>query len=50
MPRSEAIDALIKSVDRYNPSNVAVLEDYLVDEQIAKDEYDLFANLAILKL
>lgn len=36
-------------VDRYNPSNVGILEDYLY-HQIRTEEYDCLANLAILKL
>ena len=35
--------------DRYNPSNVSILEDYLY-HQIRSEEYDCLANLAILKL
>jgi translation initiation factor 3 subunit K len=35
--------------DRYNPSNVGILEDYLY-HQIRSKEYDCLANLAILKL
>lgn len=35
--------------DRYNPSNVGILEDYLF-HQIRSQEYDSLANLAILKL
>lgn len=35
--------------DRYNPSNVSILEDYLY-HQIRSGEYDCLANLAILKL
>ena len=35
--------------DRYNPSNVGILEDYLY-HQIRSQEYDCLANLAILKL
>jgi len=35
--------------DRYNPSNVGILEDYLY-HQIRSEEYDCLANLAILKL
>ncbi len=38
-----------QSVDRYNPSNVGILEDYLY-HQIRSEEYDSLANLAILKL
>lgn len=40
---------LIGSSDRYNPSNVGILEDYLY-HQIRSQEYDCLANLAILKL
>lgn len=36
-------------IDRYNPSNVGILEDYLY-HQIRSEEYDSLANLAILKL
>src|SRR5271170_5671897 len=36
-------------LDRYNPSNVSILEDYLY-HQIRSQEYDCLANLAILKL
>ena len=37
------------SADRYNPSNVGILEDYLY-QQTRNQEYDCLANLAILKL
>jgi len=37
------------TTDRYNPSNVSILEDYLY-HQIRSEEYDCLANLAILKL
>ncbi|KAI6031869.1 ARM repeat-containing protein [Pisolithus microcarpus] len=40
---------LIENLDRYNPSNVGILEDYLY-HQIRSEEYDCLANLAILKL
>jgi len=43
------IEELVSGVDRYNPSNVNILEDYLY-HQIRMDEYDSLANLAILKL
>jgi hypothetical protein len=39
----------VRSKDRYNPSNVTLLEEYL-DAQVREGHYDLFANLAILKL
>ncbi|GJJ08756.1 hypothetical protein Clacol_002975 [Clathrus columnatus] len=47
--RPEVIEALVSGVDRYNPSNISILEDYLF-HQIRSQEYDCMANLAILKL
>lgn len=47
--RPQAIQTLIDSVERYNPANVEVLEDYLAT-QCKNNEYDLEANLALLKL
>ncbi|BGP02527.1 hypothetical protein NBRC10513v2_006172 [Rhodotorula toruloides] len=47
--RPAHIQTLISSVDRYNPSNVHLLEDYL-QSQLSNDQYDLLANLALLKL
>ncbi|KAJ1993058.1 hypothetical protein H4R33_000806 [Dimargaris cristalligena] len=47
--RPEAINQLINSVERYNPDNTEVLEEYLTN-QCQNDENDLAANLAILKL
>ncbi|KAF8898554.1 armadillo-type protein [Infundibulicybe gibba] len=47
--RTELIEDLVSGVDRYNPSNVGLLEDYLY-HQIRSEEYDCLANLAILKL
>ncbi|KAG9314518.1 ARM repeat-containing protein [Chiua virens] len=47
--RTELIENLVSGVDRYNPSNVGILEDYLY-HQIRNEEYDCLANLAILKL
>lgn len=41
--------AALSVTDRYNPSNVGILEDYLY-HQIRSREYDCLANLAILKL
>jgi translation initiation factor 3 subunit K len=49
MNRPSAIADLIGGVDRYNPSNAHLLEEYLL-EQLAHDTYDLLANLALLKL
>lgn len=47
--RPELIENLVSGVDRYNPNNVGILEDYLY-HQIRNEEYDCLANLAILKL
>jgi len=47
--RPELIEGLVSGVDRYNPSNVSILEDYLY-HQIRSEEYDCLANLAVLKL
>ncbi|KLO16985.1 ARM repeat-containing protein [Schizopora paradoxa] len=47
--RPDEIENLVSGVDRYNPSNVSILEDYLY-HQTRSNEYDCFANLAILKL
>lgn len=47
--RPEVIHDLIHGVDRYNPTNLPFMEDYL-QSQVRDGEYDLFANLAILKL
>lgn len=47
--RPELIDQLVDGVDRYNPHNAGLLEDYLY-HQIREKEYDCLANLAILKL
>ncbi|KAH9946695.1 initiation factor 3 [Amylocystis lapponica] len=47
--RTPLIEKLVTGVDRYNPNNVGILEDYLY-HQIRSEEYDCLANLAILKL
>ncbi|GAA5846468.1 hypothetical protein JCM11251_007838 [Rhodosporidiobolus azoricus] len=47
--RPDHVATLIATVDRYNPSNVHHLEDYL-QQQLANDQYDILANLALLKL
>jgi len=47
--RPEIIDQLVEGVDRYNPANASILEDYLY-HQVREREYDCLANLAILKL
>ncbi|KAI0304836.1 ARM repeat-containing protein [Russula brevipes] len=49
LTRPGLIESLVSGVDRYNPSNVGILEDYLY-HQIRSQEYDCLANLAILKL
>ncbi|KAG0210034.1 hypothetical protein BGX28_009710 [Mortierella sp. GBA30] len=47
--RPEVIQSLIDGVDRYNPDNVSILEEYLA-AQCTNKECDAMANLAILKL
>jgi translation initiation factor 3 subunit K len=47
--RTEIIENLVSGVDRYNPANANILEDYLY-HQLRTEEYDCLANLAILKL
>lgn len=49
MNRPEVIQSLIDGVDRYNPDNISILEEYLAT-QCQNEEYDLMANLAALKL
>lgn len=43
------IGMLTALLDRYNPTNLSFMEEYL-GQQVANGEYDLLANLAILKL
>ncbi|KAL7314084.1 hypothetical protein PS15m_007739 [Mucor circinelloides] len=47
--RPDNIATMINGVERYNPENINVLEEYL-SKQCESGEYDLEANLAILKL
>ncbi|KAK1925372.1 armadillo-type protein [Papiliotrema laurentii] len=47
--RTDVINELIHGVDRYNPTNLSWMEEYL-GTQVRDGEYDLLANLAILKL
>ncbi|TYJ58881.1 eukaryotic translation initiation factor 3 subunit K [Cryptococcus floricola] len=47
--RPEVIHELIHGVDRYNPSNLPFMEEYLAT-QVKEGQYDLLAYLAILKL
>ncbi|BFZ59226.1 Golgi transport complex subunit 3 [Saitoella coloradoensis] len=47
--RSDLIQSLVDGVDRYNPDNVTVFEDYLA-QQCQDGTYDCLANLALLKL
>ncbi|KAI8970503.1 armadillo-type protein [Pilobolus umbonatus] len=49
MKRPENIAGMINGVELYNPENIDLLEDYLTT-QCKTGEYDLEANLAILKL
>jgi translation initiation factor 3 subunit K len=47
--RPEAIDAILNSLDRYNPETTTTLQDY-VQQQCEYRTYDCYANLALLKL
>jgi len=43
------IAKMLRGIDRYNPNNLAILENYIAD-QSRGNFYDLEANLAVLKL
>jgi len=45
----DAVAMMLRGIDRYNPGNLEALECY-VEVQCEKGDYDLEANLAILKL
>ncbi|CAG0896109.1 unnamed protein product [Darwinula stevensoni] len=45
----ETVSAMLKGIDRYNPENRETLELY-IELQARDNEYDLEANLAVLKL
>ena len=47
--RPQNIQVLIDGVERYNPENVPILEEYLA-AQCKEGTYDCMANLALLKL
>jgi len=47
--RTDEIENILSSVQRYDPANATVLEDYL-GSQVTSDEYDPLSNLALLKL
>ncbi|KAI7855217.1 armadillo-type protein [Circinella umbellata] len=47
--RPQTIQTMIDGVERYNPENTEVLEEYLAG-QCKNGEYDLVANLVLLKL
>ena len=47
--RPQTIQTMIDGVERYNPENTEVLEEYLAS-QCKNGEYDLVANLVLLKL
>ncbi|XP_041468363.1 eukaryotic translation initiation factor 3 subunit K-like [Lytechinus variegatus] len=44
-----AVSSMLHGINRYNPENLANLEKY-VEIQVRENQYDLEANLAILKL
>jgi len=43
------IAQMLRGIDRYNPNNLSMLEDY-IKEQARDNFFDLEANLAVLKL
>jgi translation initiation factor 3 subunit K len=43
------IESSLQGIDRYNPDNIPLLEEY-VQYQIEEKKYNLDANLALLKL
>ncbi len=43
------ITSKLNGIDRYNPQNIPILEEY-VQYQLANKKYNLDANLALLKL
>lgn len=45
----ETISHMLQGINRYNPENLTILEKH-VEWQISSGEYDLAANLAVLKL
>lgn len=47
--RPEPIDAILNSLDRYNPETTGTLQDYVMF-QCENQTYDSYANLALLKL
>ncbi|KAI4119674.1 MAG: hypothetical protein LQ345_000472 [Seirophora villosa] len=47
--RPDHINAILNSLDRYNPETTTVLQDY-VTQQCEDRTYDCYANLALLKL
>ncbi|KAI9139914.1 armadillo-type protein [Paraphysoderma sedebokerense] len=49
LDRPTDIDQIVQSIERYNPGNITALEGYL-KEQCENQQYDLHANLTLLKL
>ncbi|KAJ8331692.1 hypothetical protein O5D80_000588 [Batrachochytrium dendrobatidis] len=47
--RPEEIHLVVETVDRYNPQNMAILEEY-ISSQLKTNNYDRTACLALLKL
>lgn len=49
--RPEEIERILTSLDRYNPENIKVLQDYVTQQsQGGSNQTDVAANLALLKL
>lgn len=47
--RPENIDTILNGLDRYNPETTGVFQEY-VAQQCENQTYDIYANLALLKL
>jgi translation initiation factor 3 subunit K len=47
--RPPHIDAILNGLDRYNPESTQIFEEY-VSQQCESRTYDIYANLALLKL
>ena len=48
--RPSDIDGMISTLSRYNPGNISVLEEYLVQQCDGSANPDLQANLSLLNL
>jgi len=49
MSEQMKVKQMLRGIDRYNPNNLQMLENYIKNQSI-ENHYDLEANLAVLKL